>query len=97
MCLAVPGKVVEIHGEDGADGVTRTATVDFHGSRVEVSLAMVPEAVLGAWVLVHAGYAISTIDVEEARKTWEWLAEADLVEDMPEELRRGDGEAGSEA
>lgn len=88
MCLAVPGKVVKLHGGKDADPVTRTASVDFHGSQVDVSLAMVPEAELGSWVLVHAGYAISLIDIDEARKTWEWLEAADLVEDMPEELRK---------
>jgi hydrogenase expression/formation protein HypC len=85
MCLAIPGKVVSIEEATGAVG-GQIATVDFHGSRVEVSLAMVPDAVLGSWVLVHAGYAIEVLDEEEAAKTWDWLRQADLVEEIPSDL-----------
>jgi len=86
MCLAIPGKVISL--EDGETAVGgQIATVDFHGSRVEVSLAMVPEAKLGSWVLVHAGYAIEVLDEEEAAKTWDWLKQADLVEAIPSDLQ----------
>ena len=85
MCLAIPGKVIAIEESGSAVG-GQVATVDFHGSRVEVSLAMVPAAALGSWVLVHAGYAIEVLDEEEAANTWDWLKEADLVEEIPADL-----------
>ncbi len=82
MCLAVPGKIVAIaEAADGAAGAgdpaaARTATVDFQGNQIETSLAAVPEAVIGDWVLVHAGFAITTMDEAEARETFEALGEA---------------------
>lgn len=72
MCLAVPGKIESIKPE--TENVPyRMATVDFQGSRVEASLAMTPEAGTGDWVLVHAGFALTVLDEEEARETWETL------------------------
>ena len=65
MCLAVPGQIIEVRGTD--------AKVDFQGSRREVSLVMTPEAAVGDWVLVHAGFAINTIGEAEARETWSYL------------------------
>lgn len=88
MCLAVPGKIVEILAPDDQSGagVGPVAAVDFQGSRVDVSLAMAPDAGVGQWVLVHAGFAISLLDEDEARQTWEYLQEAGVGE-MPGELR----------
>jgi len=75
MCLAVPGKIVEIEG--AGDEITGpVAVVDFQGNRVQASLAAVPDAAVGDWVLVHAGFAITTLDEEEARQTFEVLQEA---------------------
>ena len=96
MCLAVPGRIVEIlGGGDGGGGsapaVGPVATVDFQGSRVEVSLAMAPEAGIGEWVLVHAGFAIAVLDEDEARQTWEYL-QAGGAGEMPEQLKAGSGE-----
>ncbi len=86
MCLAVPGKIIEVHASD-ADPVTGTvATVDFQGSRLDVSLAFTPEAKAGDWVLVHAGFALNVLDEAEAMETWKYLDAADLAE-MPAELR----------
>ena len=76
MCLAVPGRVIAVEAGDGP--IRRLGTVDFQGSRVEVSLAMTPEAAVGDWVLVHAGFAISRLDEADARETWEYLREADI-------------------
>ncbi|MHC4942234.1 MAG: HypC/HybG/HupF family hydrogenase formation chaperone [Planctomycetota bacterium] len=76
MCLAVPGKIVALKDEGGA---FPSATVDFQGSRLEVSLALVPDAGVGDWVLVHAGYAISQLDEAEALETWKYLEEAGLA------------------
>jgi len=88
MCLAIPGKVIEVTEDEAAVG-GRLATVDFHGSRVQVSLAMVPEAALGAWVLVHAGFAIEVLDEVEARTTWDWLDQAGLVDEIHPDLKDG--------
>ncbi len=84
MCLGVPGRIVETR--DNPAGVGRDGAVDFQGNRVEVSLALVPEAAIGDWVLVHAGLAIELLDEQEARETWEWLQAADLAEDLPAEF-----------
>ena len=70
MCLAVPGKVVEISGE----GELRMGRVDFAGIVRQACLAYVPEVRLGDYVLVHVGFAISRIDEEAARETLEALA-----------------------
>ena len=66
MCLAVPGVVLEIEGDDPA---FRRGSVDFSGVRREVSLAFTPEARRGDYVLVHAGFALTVIDPEEAELT----------------------------
>lgn len=66
MCLAVPGRVLDFAPE-GAD--LRMARVSFEGIEKEVSLAFVPEAVVGDWVVVHAGFAISRLDEAEAART----------------------------
>ena len=68
MCLAMPGQIVEQTGEQ--------ATVDMHGNRFTVSTALVPEARVGDWVLVHAGFAITTIGEQDARETWALLDQA---------------------
>lgn len=66
MCLAVPGIVLEIEGDDPA---FRRGSVDFSGIRREVSLAFTPEAQRGDYVLVHAGFALTIIDPKEAGLT----------------------------
>ncbi len=69
MCLAVPGQVVSIE-----DDPLRTAVVSFAGVTKSVSLAMVPEAQVGDYVIVHVGFAISKLDEEAARRTLEIYA-----------------------
>ena len=71
MCLAVPGKIVSVVGED----LERQAKVDFGGVLREVNLAYVPEAKVGEYVLVHVGLAISVVDEEEAGKVFGYLKE----------------------
>lgn len=71
MCLAIPGKVVSI--SDTVEGIFKTGKVSFEGVIKEINLSMVPEAVVGDYVLVHVGVAIGTIDEEEANKTFEYL------------------------
>jgi hydrogenase expression/formation protein HypC len=73
MCLGIPGKVVEIND----DGPLRMARVDFGGVRKEACLAYVPEVILGDYVIVHVGFAISQLDEEEAMKTLELLRAID--------------------
>jgi len=76
MCLGVPGEIIAIE-----DAGSLTAVVEISGVRRSVNLACVlaegvpPESLLGQWVLVHVGFAMSLIDAEEARKTLELLAE----------------------
>ncbi|NQU76648.1 MAG: HypC/HybG/HupF family hydrogenase formation chaperone [Planctomycetes bacterium] len=78
MCLAVPGRIVEIKGLDEA-AIGRVALVDFNGSRLQVSLALTSEADVGDWVLVHAGYAITVLDEAAALETWEYLNQIEDV------------------
>jgi len=77
----VPGKIVEVTQADDDPVTGRTAVVDFQGTRVEASLAAVPAAVEGNWVLVHAGFAIAVLNEAEARETFETLRLA-LGEDL---------------
>lgn len=86
MCLAVPGKIIAVKDVEPAAAATGAiGTVDFQGSRLDVSLAFVPEAQVGDWVLVHAGFALNVLDEQEAAETWKYLDEADLAE-MPGEF-----------
>ena len=70
MCLAVPGKILSITGEDP---LLRTGKVSFAGVVKEVSLAYVPEAEVGQYAIVHVGFAISIVDESEAQKTLDYL------------------------
>jgi hydrogenase expression/formation protein HypC len=65
MCLAVPARIVRIEGVLG--------TIDLDGVRKEISLLLCPQAQVGQYALVHAGFAITVVDEEEARKTLELL------------------------
>jgi hydrogenase expression/formation protein HypC len=70
MCLAVPGRVLNV---DGVDPAFRSGSVDFCGVRKTVNLAFTPEVQPGDFVLVHVGFAITRIDEEEARRTFQYL------------------------
>ncbi len=72
MCLAVPGQLVSVAGDEP---LLRTGKVRFGGLLKEVSLACVPEARVGDYVIVHAGLAIGILDEEEAARTLEDLTE----------------------
>ena len=78
MCLAVPGKILSIHGEDFA----RMARVSFGGITKEISLAYVPEACEGEYVIVHVGFAISVVDEAEALQTFEYLKQMGELEEL---------------
>ena len=77
MCLAVPGKILETADLAG----NRIAKVQFGGITRQAFLTFVPEAEVGDYVMVHVGFAISRVDEEEARKTYETLAELGAIED----------------
>ena len=79
MCLAVPGKIVEITGDDP---ILRNAKVSFGGILKEASLAYVPEAKVGDYVLVHVGFAISRIDEDEANEVFKYLEQMDELADL---------------
>jgi hydrogenase expression/formation protein HypC len=65
MCLAIPGKVLSIQGED----LMRSGKVSFSGVIKEVNLAFLPEATIGDYAIIHAGVAIAIVDPEEAEQT----------------------------
>lgn len=66
----------------------RMAQVDFGGIRRETCLEYLPEAVVGDWVVVHVGFAISKVDEAEAARTLEYLSELD---EFAEEIREREG------
>jgi hydrogenase expression/formation protein HypC len=78
MCLAVPGKVVSL---SEGDPLLRTGKVSFGGVLKEVSLAYVPEAKVGDYVIVHVGFALSIVDEAEANQVFEYLKQ---MEDLSE-------------
>jgi hydrogenase expression/formation protein HypC len=71
MCLAVPGKILEVFEEGGL----RMARVEFGGIVRNACLHYLPEASVGNYVIVHVGFAISKVDEEEAQRTYELLAQ----------------------
>jgi hydrogenase expression/formation protein HypC len=78
MCLAIPARIVELEGD--------RAVVDVMGNRWRAKTTLLPEAKLGDLVLIHAGFAISLVDEEEAKKTWELLAEIDNFQKTPDKV-----------
>lgn len=71
MCLAIPGKILEIKEND--ESVFLIGKVTFSGVTKNINLSLVPEAKIGDHVLVHVGVAVSIIDEEEAEKTLNFL------------------------
>jgi hydrogenase expression/formation protein HypC len=67
MCLAIPARIVEMKNDN--------AVVDAMGNRFKAKTTLIPEAKLGDLVLVHAGFAISLVDEEEAKETWQLIAQ----------------------
>lgn len=88
MCLAIPGKVVEIQPD--AQGV-RMARTNFGGIVKQVCLEYTPEVEVGDYVLVHVGFALSRVAEDEAERTYRLLEEMGQLD----ELEAGDGELGS--
>lgn len=78
MCLAVPGKVLTISGDEP---LTRIGKVNFGGIIKDVNFAYVPEAKVGDYVIVHVGFALNTVDEAEANLVFDYLREmGDLAE-----------------
>lgn len=82
MCLAVPGKVIDLHEREG----TLMSVVDFGGVHKDVCLQYIPDVAIGDYVVVHVGFAIQRLDEESALKT---LAEFEHLGVLNEEF--GDG------
>jgi len=78
MCLAIPGKVLEEFERGGM----RMAKVQFGGIIREAALDYVPAAKVGDYVLVHVGFAISTVNAEEAERTYRLLQEMDQLTEL---------------
>jgi hydrogenase expression/formation protein HypC len=76
MCLGIPGRVAETYLQNDLP----MAKVEFGGIRKEVCLAYVPEAVVGDYVIVHVGFAISRVDEKEAEEIFEYLQQIGEVE-----------------
>jgi len=80
MCLAIPGKVIEI--TTVLDDTFRYASVSFGGVKKQVNLSMLPEAKPGDYVLVHVGVAISIVDEEEAQQTFEYIRQMGELDEL---------------
>ena len=78
MCLAIPARVILMNENQMAE-------VDIHGVTRTVSLSMTPEAEIGSWVLIHAGFAIQVVDEEFAAESWELIQQIEWIDgDMTE-------------
>lgn len=83
MCLAIPGKVIEISNQSGLS----MGVIDYGGVQKEACLAYVPEIKIGDYAIVHAGFAISILDEKEAQKSfevWDEMLETESKEFDPE-------------
>lgn len=79
MCLAIPGKIVSITGDDPME---RTGRVSFSGVIKEINLAYVPEANIGDYVIVHAGFAISKVDEKEAEEVFNYIKQIEQINEI---------------
>ena len=74
MCLAVPARIIELADDK--------AVADAMGNHWNIRTTLTPEVKLGDIVLIHAGFAIATVDEEEAKKTWQLFAEIAELEEQ---------------
>lgn len=81
MCIAAPGKVIEIFFENNM----RMGRIDYGGIFKTACLEYVPEAYIGQWVMVHAGFAISTVEEAAAKEFYQLWEEVDKAISRPEE------------
>jgi hydrogenase expression/formation protein HypC len=80
MCLAIPALIEELT-------TPGNAIVNLGGVRKEISLALINDAAVGDYVIVHVGYALQKIDPQEAQRTLEMFAEMGQIAELREELR----------
>ena len=78
MCLAIPARIIKLDGDK--------AVVDAMGNQYKAKTTLLPEAKVGDLVLIHAGFAISLVDEEEAKKTWQLIAEINEFNDTPDKI-----------
>ena len=78
MCLAIPARIIELEGDK--------AVVDAMGNHFKAKTTLLPDVKLGDLVLVHAGFAISQVDEEEAKKTWQLISEINEYMDTPNKV-----------
>ncbi len=76
MCLAIPARIIELDKD--------VAVVDAMGNRFKAKTTLLPEAKIGSLVLIHAGFAISLVDEEEAKETWEIIKQINEIQDESE-------------
>ena len=79
MCLAIPGKIESISGDEP---LTRMGKVNFGGILKDACLAYVPEARIGDYVIVHVGFALSRVDEDEAKKVFEYLKQIEELGEL---------------
>jgi len=77
MCLAIPGKIIEIQ-----ENCMRMGRIDYGGITREACLAYISEPQIGEYVMVHVGFAISKVDPEEAERTYRYLAEMEQLDEL---------------
>jgi hydrogenase expression/formation protein HypC len=76
MCLAIPAQVILINKNEMAE-------VDIHGVTRTVSLSLTPDAEVGSWVLIHAGFSIQVVDEEFAAESWELIKQIEWEDEEP--------------
>jgi len=81
MCLAIPGQIQSVSGDDA---LSRCGRVSFGGVMREVSLAYVPQAKVGDYVMVHVGFALSVVDADEAALVFDYLKQMDELNELNE-------------
>jgi hydrogenase expression/formation protein HypC len=79
MCLAIPGKIESITGDDL---LSRMGKINFGGIFKEACLAYVPEARIGDYVIVHVGFALNRVDEDEAHKVFEYLKQMEELGEL---------------
>jgi len=82
MCLAIPGKVVSLSGDDP---LTRMGRIDFSGVVKPASLAFVPDVKVGDYVIVHVGFALSRVDEAEAQTVFKYLKQMNELGELKTE------------
>jgi hydrogenase expression/formation protein HypC len=82
MCLAVPGRILSIDDSNGE--LMKIGRVSFGGIVKEVNLAYTPEAKVNDYVIVHVGFALNTVDEEEAKRVFQYLDEIEGLDELKE-------------